>query len=146
MKKIILLSLLVLLIPAIVCGQDRVEAPIWNVGDRWNLTGDVIISVSNADESSYAVKYFTAGGESILIYEKSSRNRLYIMDKDKRMKYEGRNKRLFNFPLEIGKSWTDKFTIKSGTFGAQEFAVAETFTPWDGKTSRLKQENLELSN
>jgi hypothetical protein len=51
------------------------------------------------------------------------------MDKDKRIKYEGRNKRLFNFPLEIGKSWTDKFTIKSGTFGAQEFTVIETFTP-----------------
>jgi hypothetical protein len=51
------------------------------------------------------------------------------MDKDKRIKYEGRNKRLFNFPLEIGKSWTDKFTIKSGTFGAKEFTVIETFTP-----------------
>jgi hypothetical protein len=112
-----------------VCAQDRVNAPVWNVGDRWNLTGDVIISVANADENSYAVKYFTAGGESILIYDKLSFNRLYIMDKDKRIKYEGRNKRLFNFPLEIGKSWADKFTIKSGTFGAQEFTVTETFTP-----------------
>lgn len=129
MKRMILLSLLLLFIPAMVCGQDRVNAPIWNVGDRWNLTGDVIISVSNADESSYAVKYFTGGGESILIYNKSSFNRLYIVDKDKRIKYEGRNKRLFNFPLEIGKSWTDKFAIKSGTFGAQEFTVIETFTP-----------------
>lgn len=129
MKKIILLSFLVLFIPAMVCAQNRVNAPIWNVGDRWNLTGDVIISVANADENSYAVKYATAGGESILIYEKSSFSRLYVMDKDKRLKYEGRNKRLFNFPLEIGKSWTDKFTIKSGTFGTQEFTVTETFTP-----------------
>lgn len=129
MKKIILLSFLVLFIPAMVCAQNRVNAPIWNVGDGWNLTGDVIISVANADENSYAVKYATAGGESILIYEKSSFSRLYVMDKDKRLKYEGRNKRLFNFPLEIGKSWTDKFTIKSGTFGAQEFTVTETFTP-----------------
>jgi hypothetical protein len=129
MKKIILLSFLVLFISAMVCAQDRVNAPIWNVGDRWNLTGDVIISVANADENSYAVKYSTGGGESILIYDKSSFNRLYIVDKDKRVKYEGRNKRLFNFPLEIGKSWTDKFTIKSGTFGAQEFTVIETFTP-----------------
>lgn len=129
MKKIILLSFLVLFIPAMVCAQNRVNAPIWNVGDRWNLTGDVIISVANADENSYAVKYATAGGESILIYDKSSFSRLYVMDKDKRLKYEGRNKRLFNFPLEIGKSWTDKFTIKSGTFGTQEFTVTETFTP-----------------
>jgi hypothetical protein len=49
MKRMILLSLLLLFIPAMVCGQDRVNAPIWNVGDRWNLTGDVIISVSNAN-------------------------------------------------------------------------------------------------
>jgi hypothetical protein len=129
MKKIILLSFLVLFIPAMVYAQNRVNAPIWNVGDRWNLTGDVIILVANADENTYAVKYTTAGGESILIFDKSSFSRLYVMDKDKRLKYEGRNKRLFNFPLEIGKSWTDKFTIKSGTFGAQEFTVTETFTP-----------------
>jgi hypothetical protein len=132
MKKIILLGFLVLFIPAMVSGQDRVNAPIWNVGDRWNLTEDLVVSVSNADENTYGVKYLSAGGQSILVvivYDKSSLNRLYVMDKDKRIKYQGRNKRLFNFPLEIGKSWTDTFTMKSGTFGAQEFTVVETITP-----------------
>ena len=129
MKKIILLSFLVLFIPAVVCGQNRFEAPLWNVGDRWNLTGDVIVSVASADQKTYAVKYSVSGGESVLIYDKSTLNRLHIMDKDKPIKYEGRNKRLFNFPLEIGKSWSDKFAIKSGTFGAQEIVVTETFTP-----------------
>jgi len=124
MKKMILLSFLALLIPAIVCGQDRVEVPIWNVGDKWNLTGDVIISVSNADGTSYAVKYSTAGGESILVFDKSSLNRIYIMDKDKRIAYEGRNKRLFSFPLEIGKGWKDKFTTKSAL---KEYTYLETF-------------------
>ena len=132
MKKIILLSFLVLFIPAMVCAQDRVNAPTWNVGDRWDLTGDVVVSVSNADENTYGVKYLTAGGQSILVvivYDKSSLNRVYVMDKDRRIKYQGRNKRLFNFPLEIGKSWTDTFTDKSGTFGAKEFTVVETITP-----------------
>jgi hypothetical protein len=132
MKKIILLSFLVLFIPAMVCAQDRVNAPIWNVGDRWNLTEDLVVSVSNADENTYGVKYLSAGGQSILVvivYDKSSLNRLYVMDKDKRIKYQGRNKRLFNFPLEIGKSWTDTFTNKSGTFGVKEFTVVETITP-----------------
>ena len=132
MKKIILLGFLVLFIPAMVSGQDRVNAPIWNVGDRWNLTEDLVVSVSNADENTYGVKYLSAGGQSILVvivYDKSSLNRLYVMDKDKRIKYQGRNKRLFNFPLEIGKSWTDTFTDKSGTFGAKEFTVVETITP-----------------
>ena len=129
MKKMILLTFLVLFIPAIVCGQDKIEAPIWNIGDKWSLTEDVTIMVVNADESSYTVKYLTSGGESILIYEKSSLNRIYLMERDKRVKYEGRNKRLFNFPLDIGKSWKDKFTVKPAAFAAQEITYLETFTP-----------------
>ena len=125
MKKMILLSFLVLFIPAIVCGQDKVQAPVWNIGDKWTIAGDVTIMVVNADESSYAVKYLTAGGESILIFEKSSVNRLYVMDKDKRIPYEGRNKRLFNFPLDIGKTWKDKFISKGAL---KEYTYLETFT------------------
>jgi hypothetical protein len=46
------------------------------------------------------------------------------MDKDKRIPYEGRNKRLFNFPLEIGKGWKDKFTTKGKL---KEYTYLETF-------------------
>jgi hypothetical protein len=128
MKKMILLSFLVLFVPAIVCGQDKVEAPVWNIGDKWSLTGDVTIMVVNADESSYAVKYLTAAGASILINEKSSLNRLYAMDKDKRIPYEGRNKRLLNFPLNIEKSWKDRYTSKPAASGSKEYTYLETFT------------------
>jgi hypothetical protein len=125
MKKMILLSFLILLMTGVGYGQDKVGVPIWNIGDKWKLTEDVTIIVANADESSYAVKYLTGSGESILIFEKSSLNRLYIMDKDKRIPYEGRNKRLFNFPLEIGKSWKDKFISKGAI---KEYTYLETFT------------------
>jgi len=125
MKKMILLSFLILLMTGVGYGQDKIGVPIWNIGDKWKLTEDVTILVANTDESSYAVKYLTGGGESILIFEKSSLNRLYIMDKDKRIPYEGRNKRLFNFPLEIGKSWKDKFISKGAI---KEYTYLETFT------------------
>ena len=127
MKRLIL-GFLLLFIPALVCGQDKLEAPVWNAGDKWSLTGDVTITVVNADESNYAVKYLTSGGEATLICEKSSLNRLYSMDRTKRVKYEGRNRRLLNFPLEIGKSWEDKFTVKPAALGAQEITYLETFT------------------
>jgi hypothetical protein len=130
MKKMILLSLLVLFIPSIVYSQDKVEAPVWNIGDKWSLTGSVTIMVVNADENSYAVKYLTSAGESILICEKSSLNRLYVMDKDKRIPYEGRNKRLLNFPLNIGKSWNDKYTI-GGKAGSQEYIETFTVLGWE---------------
>jgi len=128
MKRMILLSFLVLFISGIVYGQDKIEAPVWKIGDKWSLIGDVTITVVNADESSYAVKYLTSGGESILICEKSSFNRLYAMDKDKRIPYEGRNKRLFNFPLNIGKSWKDKYIVKQATLASKEYTYLETFT------------------
>jgi hypothetical protein len=129
MKKLILLSFLVAFIPAIVFGQDKVEAPVWNIGDKWTLIEDVTITVANADETTYTVKYLTSGGASILICAKSSLNRVYAMDKDRRIPYEGRNKRLLNFPLEIGKSWNDKFTVKPAALAAQEITYLETFTP-----------------
>jgi hypothetical protein len=151
MKKMILLSFLILLMTGVVYGQDKIGVPVWNIGDKWKLTEDVTILVANANESSYAVKYLTAGGESILIFEKSSLNRLYIMDKDKRIPYEGRNKRLFNFPLEIGKSWKDKFINKEAL---KEYTFIETFTAlgWEdigvqaGKFKALKIEYKQSSS
>jgi len=125
MKKMILLSFLVLTIPAIIYAQDKIVAPVWNIGDKWSLLGDVTITVVNADETTYAVKYLVVGGESILICDKSSLNRLYSMAKDKRTPYEGRNKRLFNFPLEIGKGWKDSFTTKEAI---KQYTYSETFT------------------
>jgi hypothetical protein len=68
MKKMIFLGFLILLMTGVSYGQDKVGVPIWNVGDKWKLTEDVTILVTNADASSYAVKYLTAGGESILIF------------------------------------------------------------------------------
>jgi hypothetical protein len=131
MKKTILISFLILFISAMAYGQDKIETPVWKIGDKWSLTGDVTVTVVNADESSYSVKYLTSGGESILIFEKSSLNRLYAMDKDKRIPYEGRNKRLFNFPLNIGKSWKDKYISKGAI---KEYTYLETFTAlgWEG--------------
>ena len=125
MKKMMLLCFLVFFIPAFLFGQNKVEAPIWNMGDQWKLTEDVTIMVAGVDEKNYTVKYLTGAGESILIFEKSSLNRLYVMDRDKRIPYEGRNKRLFNFPLEIGKNLKDKFTVKGAI---QEYTFLETFT------------------
>lgn len=148
MKKLMLLSFLVLFIPALLYGQDKVEVPVWNVGDKWTLTEEVNILVANPNESGYVVKYITARGETVLIYEKSSLNRLFVMDKEKRIPYEGRNKRLFNFPLEIGKSWTDKFKTKATTVGPQELTVVETFTPlaWEDieiKAGKFKAVKIE---
>jgi len=147
MKKIILLSFLVLSIPVILYGQDKVEAPVWNAGDKWTIS-DLVVTVVNADQETYTVKYLTSQGEVAFICDKSSLNRLYYMAKDRRIKYEGRNKRLFNFPLDIGKTWKDQYITKSVGLGSQEMTYLETFTVlgWEevevqaGKFKALKLE------
>jgi hypothetical protein len=128
MKKKILLIFLGIFIPTLVCAQDKVQVPVWNVGDKWTLSEDVVITVDQADENSYTVKYLTSRGDLTVICEKSSLNRLYYMDRDKRKKYEGRNKRPFDFPLEIGKTWQDKFITKQAALASQETTYLETFT------------------
>ncbi len=148
MKKGILLIFLVVLIPAILYAQDKIGAPSWNIGDKWVLGVDTIIAVASADESSYSLKYTMGGRDSFLIHEKPSLNRIFYMARDKRIKYEGRNRKLFNFPMEIGKSWQDKYVEKPVSLGAQETTYLETFTPlgWEdieipgGKFKALKIE------
>ena len=38
MKKIVLLLGIFLLFPSITWAQEKVEAPVWNVGDKWVFT------------------------------------------------------------------------------------------------------------
>ncbi len=147
MKKMVVLTFLVLSIPVMVVGQDKVEAPVWNVGDKWTISDDVVATVVNADQEGYAVEYLTSRGEVTFLCDKSSLNRLYYMGKDNRIKYEGRNKRLFNFPLNIGKTWKDQYVTKSAA-APQEVTYLETFTVlgWEevavraGKFKTLKLE------
>jgi len=155
MKKLLLAIFLVALIPVMLYAQDKIDAPAWKVGDRWVLGQDTVITVSKADESSFTLTYTIGGRDSFIVYEKPSLNRLYYGAKEKRVKYEGRNKKLFNFPMEIGKSWQDKYVLKSTSLGAKETTYVETLTPlgWEeitvppGKFKALKleykQEKLE---
>ena len=129
MKKSILVMFLVVFIPAIIYAQDKIDAPAWNIGDRWVLGDEVVITVSSADQNTISLKYTIGGRDSVIIYEKPSLSRLYYVARDKRINYEGRNKKLFNFPMEIGKSWQDKYVEKPTSLGAKETTYIETFTP-----------------
>jgi hypothetical protein len=57
MKKVACLGWLIVFLPAIVFAQDKVEAPVWNVGDKWNFTGDGSIEVVKADPNGFVLKF-----------------------------------------------------------------------------------------
>jgi len=145
MKKMIILGCLILYFGTMAYAQDKIEAPVWNVGDKWIFTSGDTMMVMNADENSYTVKFLTSRGEEyISIRDKSSLNILYSMEGDKRIEYKGRTKRLLNFPLDIGKSWKDKFVSRArrSGLGDTENMYFETFTVLGSEDIVVKAEKF----
>ena len=110
MKTIIFLGWLVLFIAPAVCAQEKIEAPVWNVGDKWVFTQGNI-EVIGADKKSCALNFSkhtciieNLGFETI-IFEKSTLNRIYILKEDKREKYVMALSKILDFPLSTGKQW-----------------------------------------
>jgi len=118
MKKIIFLGLLVVFLPATLFAQEKIEAPVWNVGDKWTFTGDGSIEVIKADQSGYILKFsdkncsFESQGCNTVLFEKSTRNRINDVEGDKRKKYVMGLPKILDFPLSPGKQWK---TAYSGT-------------------------------
>ncbi len=50
MKKMVLLALLIVSLAATAFAQEKVEAPVWNVGDKWSFTGNGSIEVAKAEQ------------------------------------------------------------------------------------------------
>jgi len=123
MKKIFFLGLLVLLLAQMVQAQEQIEVPIWNVGDRWVFTQGIKVGVIGADENNYVVEY----PNQTVLYAKSTLNRVYsLQGGEKRESSKESLRRLFDFPLTIGKNWKDTYlaqlkwediyTAKPGSF------------------------------
>ena len=82
MKKITVLLWIVLLFPSITYAQEKVEAPVWNVGDKWVFT-EGNIEVVGADEKSYTLNFskdiciHQSKGFEKTIFDKSTLTRIY---------------------------------------------------------------------
>jgi hypothetical protein len=111
MKKAVFLILLIVVFPAMAFAQEKVEAPAWNVGDKWVFTGNGSIEVVKADQSGYILKFsdknciFESQECSAIFFDKATRNRINSVEGDKRKKYKEGLSKIFNFPLSIGKQW-----------------------------------------
>lgn len=163
MKKILFLVSLILFLPLIVWGQEKIETPIWKVGDKWIFTSQGIakceVEVVGADESTYTVKFSHCLFDrtpSKIIFEKSSLNRIYTLEGNERSKYDGGRRRLFNFPLFKGKKWGEDTFSSMPIYNPQapqiERNYAETFQAlgWEdvevpaGKFKAVKIKYIQL--
>jgi hypothetical protein len=116
MKKNLSLVLLIAFLPTMVFAQEKVEAPAWNVGDKWTFTGDGSIEVVKMDQSGYNLKFsdknssFESQDLNTILFEKSTRNRINVVAGDKRKKYEMGLSKIFDFPLIAGKEWKSAYS------------------------------------
>ena len=136
MKKIVYFGLLVLCFPTMLFAQEKVNAPVWNVGDKWVFSNKGTIEVMNADQNSYVLKFsddiclIESWEFNTIIFEKSTLHRIYTLKGDKRKKYTKAKRRIFNFPLSPGKQWKDVFSatpVVNLVFDFGELNYYETF-------------------
>ena len=108
MKKMILLSFLVLFIPVILYGQDKVEAPVWNVGDKWTwkrVDGATLNSeVVDVKEDLYVLKM--GKDPDLYGYDKKTMNvKFLIKEGGRQVKFESAWRNVLDFPMFVGKKW-----------------------------------------
>jgi len=134
MRKTIFLLSIFLLVSSIAWAQDKIEAPAWNVGDKWVFTQGSI-EVVGADESSRTLSFSkdtcrveNMGHEKIIL-DKSTLNKIYALREDKREKFAEPQRRLLNFPFNLGKEWSDTGTVTplSGPMKGKTMDISENF-------------------
>ena len=110
MKKIFFLGWLLLLFPIIASAQEKIEAPVWNVGDKWTYKGATgktwTNEVEEIKDDVFILKL--SGRRNLVAYDKKTMNHKYLLGKDGRqVESEDATRKLLNFPLHVGKKWTD---------------------------------------
>jgi len=107
MKQILVSGLLILFCTGTVLGQDKLEAPNLNVGDKWIFNDGTTIQVIGKDENSYKIKF----EKETFLLDRATLNRISPVQ-GKRQLNRGPLRKLLDFPLVIGKSWKDNYSTQ----------------------------------
>jgi hypothetical protein len=153
MKKMIFLASLMGFLAATVFAQEKVEAPVWNVGDKWSFDREGPIEVIKNDDHCYLVRFsggiFPQTASGVAILERSTLNIIQVINGNARKKYSDTRKKILNFPLTVGKEWKDLYQQNEpGIDGMALVEYNETFRVlgWEevevraGKFKALKME------
>jgi hypothetical protein len=134
MRKTVFLLWAILLFPSITWAQDKIEAPVWNVGDKWVFTQGNI-EVVGADENSRTLAFsknccvIESKGFEKIVYEKSTLNRTYGVKGGNSEKYTLAMRRILNFPFNLGQEWNETFSAKAlvGPYAGTAIDFSEAF-------------------
>jgi hypothetical protein len=126
MKKIIILGFLFLFLASQTWSQEKCEAPVWKVGDKWthkDTTGATYTTeVLDVKEDVFIVK--NEATKSVVGIDKKTMNLKFFIGPDgKKVKATGVLRKFNDFPLFVGKKWTDGFTVESRRGMQQELNI-----------------------
>jgi hypothetical protein len=131
MKRVMILSVLVLLLAPMAWAQEKCEAPIWNIGDKWtykDVTGSTFTSqVVRIEEDLFIVK--TEGAQYLSGYDKKTLNsKFQIEESGRKIKNTTNYRKIFDFPIFVGKKWTYTSTGRAaGIAGYEEVTYINDF-------------------
>lgn len=113
MKRILILSLSILFFAQIVYAQDKIEAPVWNVGDKWTFKGvdgnTFTNQVMDIKEDLFVVRM--GGNPNLNAFDKKNMNvKFLIAEGGRQVEADNPLRKLFDFPIAVGKKWSDVTT------------------------------------
>jgi hypothetical protein len=123
MKRVLGLALVFMIFGGVnsVLAQDRCEVPTLAVGDEWTYK-------SAGKEIRYRVRDITGDGYLIgegSIYDINTLNLKFRIKEGKKEESEGLLRKMFNFPLFVGKRWDDKVEQYSPRFHKRTLTYVE---------------------
>jgi len=122
MKRMMILSCLILFLAPIIWAQEKVVAPVWKVGDKWTYRADngwewTVETISIEKDFYVNVWLMPEGGskgEWKQFYEKKNMNCVKVIKDGKEDKEErNRLKKRYDFPLYEGKKWSLNYSSYS---------------------------------
>ncbi len=140
MKKLMIFGCVILFLASIVQAQEKCEAPVWNVGDKWTYKDAARITWTNevvdVKEDLFIVRIggtqelcaFDGGIRDLYGFDKKTLNVKYLIKENgRRVKYTGRWRETLNFPIFIGKEWTVLTSVWTKFFGYPEVTLFDDF-------------------
>jgi hypothetical protein len=110
----IFLGLTLLSLAPITWSQERCEAPVWNVGDKWTFrdsTETWIREVVDVKEDVFILKFST---DLLGEFDKKTLHNTFMVEKSgrRRMNTDDPTRKLYDFPYFVGKTWEDRVSFK----------------------------------
>jgi hypothetical protein len=110
MKSMISACCLIFALTSMVLAQEKVEAPVWNVGDKWtykDAAGETWTNeVAKVEEDLFIIK--SSRSQDLVAYDRKTLNGAFLIDESgRRQKNTSTFRKLYDFPLFVGKKWTD---------------------------------------